>query len=174
MKNELKGTVKALLIEYRRAVDELIAVIRPLGSDEIMMIRDDKTTDPNCKSVQTILSHVVYAGYGYTNFIENHLGADKQRHPREYFESAQEYVAQLSSMFDYCENFFIQHPTTELEEKDHSKKIMTNWGQQYDIEQMMEHAIVHVLKHRGQIERFTRAREYKEVFLAQQTLRPGL
>ena len=174
MKNELKGTIKALLIEYGRAVDELIAVIKPLGSNEIMMIRDDKTTDPDCKSLQTILSHVVYAGYGYTNFIETHLGADKQRHPREYFKSAQEYIVQLNSMFHYCENFFIHHPTLELEEKDHAKKIMTNWGQQYDIEQMMEHAIVHVLKHRGQIERFTKSRENKDVSLAQQNLRSGL
>jgi hypothetical protein len=30
----------------------------------------------------------------------------------------------------------------------------TAWGQVYDFEQFMEHAIVHVLRHRRQIERF--------------------
>ena len=34
------------------------------------------------------------------------------------------------------------------------KKIITSWGQRYDIDQLLEHAIVHVLKHRRQIERF--------------------
>ena len=28
------------------------------------------------------------------------------------------------------------------------------WRQQYDVEQLFEHAIVHVLRHRRQIERF--------------------
>jgi hypothetical protein len=32
--------------------------------------------------------------------------------------------------------------------------MMTSWGQLYDIEQLMEHAIVHVLRHRRQIEQY--------------------
>jgi hypothetical protein len=32
--------------------------------------------------------------------------------------------------------------------------LLTGWGQHYDIEQMMEHAIVHVLRHRRQVEKF--------------------
>jgi len=42
----------------------------------------------------------------------------------------------------------------ELEEYDNAKKMKTSWKQFYDIEQMMEHAIVHILRHRRQIERF--------------------
>jgi len=163
MKNELTGTIKALLIEYERAVDELIALIKPLRSSDIMMIKDDKTSDSNCKSIQTILSHVVYAGYGYICFIENHLGASKQRRPRQYFESAEEYINDLNGMFNYCQDFFIQHPGLELEEKDREKKVVTSWGQEYDIEQMMEHAIVHVLKHRAQIERFVKTSHNKKL-----------
>jgi hypothetical protein len=30
----------------------------------------------------------------------------------------------------------------------------THWGQTYDLEQLLEHAIVHILRHRRQIERF--------------------
>ena len=33
-------------------------------------------------------------------------------------------------------------------------RIESNWGQSYDFEQMLEHAIVHILRHRRQIERF--------------------
>ena len=41
-----------------------------------------------------------------------------------------------------------------LEESDNIKKLTTRWGQMYNIEQLLEHAIVHVLRHRRQIERF--------------------
>lgn len=34
------------------------------------------------------------------------------------------------------------------------KKIFTSWNQVYDIEQVTEHAIVHILRHRRQIEKF--------------------
>jgi len=154
MHPELTGTIKALLDEYKKAVNELIAVIKPLDREEILVIKDDKTTDQNCRSVQTILTHVVYAAYGYTNFIENHLGSKKERRPKKLFENADEYIRELNGMFHDCENFFIEHAGIELEEYDPSKKILTHWGQVYDIEQLMEHAIVHVLKHRRQIQRF--------------------
>ena len=92
MKSELTGTINALLDEYKKAINELIAVIKPLGSREIVVIRDDKTTDENCRSIQTILTHVVYAGYGYTNFIETNLGSKKERRPKKFFENADEYI----------------------------------------------------------------------------------
>lgn len=151
---ELTGTIKALLDEYRKAINELIVVIKPLSAKEIITIRDDKTANENCRSVQTILTHIVYAGYGYTNFIETHLGTKKARRPKKLFEKAGEYIEELNGMFDDCQNFFIENPGIELEEYDPSKKILTHWGQVYDIDQMMEHAIVHVLKHRRQIQRF--------------------
>jgi uncharacterized damage-inducible protein DinB len=154
MKNELTGTIRTLLDEYKKAINELIAVVKPLGSKEILVIRDAKTTDENCRSVQTILTHMVYAGYGYINFIETNLGSKKERRPKHLFENADEYIEELKGMYDHCENFFMEHPNVPLEEYDTSKKILTHWGQVYDIDQMMEHAIVHVLKHRRQIQRF--------------------
>ena len=154
MKQELTGTIKTLLDEYKKGINELIAVIKPLGSKEILVIRDEKTANENCRSVQTILTHVVYAGYGYTNFIENRYGSKKERRPRRLFENAEDYIKELNGMFDYCEKFFNENPGIELEEYDSSKKILTHWGQVYDIDQLMEHAIVHVLKHRRQIQRF--------------------
>jgi len=33
-------------------------------------------------------------------------------------------------------------------------KIDAPWGAHYDMEQLLEHAIVHILRHRRQIERF--------------------
>jgi len=154
MSQESTGTIRALLDEYKKAVNELLAVIKPLSSKELLIIRDDKTSNENCRSIQTILTHVAYAGYGYTNFIEIHLGSKKERRAKLFFENADEYIEDLNGMFEYCRNLFAENPGIELEEYDPSKKILTHWGQVYDIDQLMEHAIVHVLKHRRQIQRF--------------------
>jgi uncharacterized damage-inducible protein DinB len=154
MEHQLTGTIKALLDEYKKAINELIAVIQPLDSKEMLTIKDDKTDNENCRSVQTILTHVVYAGYGYTSFMENRYSGKKERRSKIFFESTDEYINELKGMFDYCESFFMEHPGIPLEEYDASKKILTHWGQVYDIDQLMEHAIVHVLKHRRQIQKF--------------------
>ena len=57
-------------------------------------------------------------------------------------------------MFEYSLNFFQENSNLEIEQLDNTKKINVNWGQQYDIEQLVEHAIVHILRHRRQIEKF--------------------
>ena len=55
---------------------------------------------------------------------------------------------------EYYFKLFDDFPNLVLEENDNQKKILTSWGQLYDIEQLFEHAIVHILRHRRQIERF--------------------
>jgi len=32
--------------------------------------------------------------------------------------------------------------------------MIVRWGPQYDLEQLLEHAVVHILRHRRQIEKF--------------------
>jgi uncharacterized damage-inducible protein DinB len=159
MQKELTGTIKALLNEYKAAIDELILVIKNLKSQDIILMRDNKTTDANCRSVQTILTHLVYAGYNYTSYIGKLADVQKEIPPKKYLANANDYVEALNKMLAYCEDFFIEHPSIPIEGKDNSQRIETHWGQQYDIEQLMEHAIVHMLKHTKQIERFTSALE---------------
>lgn len=154
-KAALSGAVQALLDEYERAIKDLMVVIEPLSEPDLALIRDPRTEDPDCVSIQTILSHVVHSGYGYTVYMENFLGIASARPPKELLASAREYRLQLQEMHRYCCGFFERHHTgLTIEENDPAKKIRTNWGQQYDIEQLMEHAIVHILRHRRQIERF--------------------
>ena len=70
------------------------------------------------------------------------------------FDSVDQYQSGLKDMFKYNEQLFVDYPDIKLEEFDNNKKIKVRWGQQYDVEQLIEHAIVHVLRHRRQIERF--------------------
>ncbi|MBP6532870.1 MAG: DinB family protein [Bacteroidia bacterium] len=151
---ELTGATKALLGEYRKAIDELIVVIQSVDEKSLSKVVDEKTSDPDSKSIQTVLSHVINSGYGYTVYIENSLGMNKTRPEKKLLNNVVEYSNQLNIMFEYCEIFFRSNSDIKLEEHDNSKKIKVNWGQQYDVEQLMEHAIVHILRHRRQIESF--------------------
>jgi len=151
---ELSGSIGALIGEYRKAIDELITVIKPVNDQQLCEIIDQNTTDDDCKSIQSILTHVVSSGFGYIIYIENYIGNNKPRLEKIPYENVNCYIDQLDGMFEYALNFFLLNPNVEIEQLDQSKKIIVNWGQQYDIEQLLEHAIVHILRHRRQIQKF--------------------
>ena len=148
------GSTKALLDEYKKAIDELINIIKPINDSRLSMVVDNETKDSDCKSIQTVLTHVVCSGYNYTIYIENSIGVNKPRVERVVCNSVDQYIDQLNLMFGYCIDFFRQKRNLQIQQTDNSKKVMVNWGQQYNIEQLLEHAIVHILRHRRQIESF--------------------
>jgi hypothetical protein len=148
------GAIGALLDEYERAVQDLNDVLKTVSSSELVSIVDDKTTDADCRSIQTILTHVVRSGYGYVTYIRRHIGESLDFPERILLNSIADYRDALDKMFAYNIQLFADYPHVALEVFDSDKKILVNWGQLYDIEQLMEHAIVHILRHRRQIERF--------------------
>ena len=60
----------------------------------------------------------------------------------------------LDEMMAYNIAIFERYPNIKLKEHDSTKKITTRWGQIYDTDQLMEHAICHILRHRRQIQGF--------------------
>jgi uncharacterized damage-inducible protein DinB len=148
------GAVGAILDEYEKALIELENVIADLRHEDLITIVDNQTDDADCKSIQTILTHVIRAGYCYVIEIRNSLGELIDFVEKKTFNSIEEYIRELRIMFRYNEQLFIDYPNMILEEHKSEKKIVVKWGQRYDIEQLFEHAIVHVLRHRRQIERF--------------------
>jgi hypothetical protein len=148
------GAVGALLDIYENVILELKDVIEAIPDKVLPTIVDFKTADENCKSIQTILSHVVYAGYGYATSVHNHRGYNVVRPERLLHLTLEGYLADLSNLFTYTETIYKGINDSELEQFENSLKIMTSWGQVYDIEQLAEHAIVHVLRHTRQIKKF--------------------
>ena len=148
------GAIGALLDEYEKAVLELQNLLNNITQRELITVVDPNTEDPDCRSIQTILSHVVRSGYCYIIEIRKWLGEKIEYIERKTFNSVEEYHKALTSMFRYNVELFEDYPKIKLEEMDSQRKIMVRWGQQYDEEQLMEHAICHVLRHRRQIERF--------------------
>lgn len=49
----------ALLEEYEKVAKEFHFVIKDLSHQEFVKIRDAKTNDNDCKSIQTITNHVL-------------------------------------------------------------------------------------------------------------------
>lgn len=148
------GPVGALMDEYERAADELKTLLRTVSQKDFLTIADPETSDPDCRSIQTIMNHVVKAGYGYANYIRKQFGNDWVTRKNDY---------ELNSPDIACDEFdkMLSYTLETLQDKwnitgeDVAKNLIkTTWGQTYDFEQLLEHAIVHVLRHRRQIERF--------------------
>ena len=148
------GAIGALLDEYEKAINELIVVIKNISNVQLSIIVDHQTKDEDCRSIQTILTHVVRAGYAYATYARNHQGENLSFQKPNHLDSSNKYVIALKEMFRFTEALFEDYPNITLEETDNSSKMLVSWGQFYDVEQLMEHAIVHILRHRRQIERF--------------------
>ncbi len=148
------GAIGAILDEYEKSLRELKTILRDVTDTELTTIVDSETKDPDCKSIQNILTHVIRAGYCYIIEIRRALGEKIDYSENKTFTTIKSYLEELDAMFQYNEQLFIAYPNLNIEETNPKKKITVRWGQQYDIEQLMEHTIVHILRHRRQIERF--------------------
>lgn len=153
-KHRDNGAIGALLDEYEKVVNELKKVITKISTQELLTKVDHTTKDPECVSIQTILAHVVRAGHTYITEIRKHLGEDLDYTQNELLQSTHDYEVALDKMFEANVKMFDDYPDMQIEENSSDKKMLVRWGQSYDIEQLMEHAIVHILRHRRQIERF--------------------
>jgi hypothetical protein len=149
MKN--KGAVTALLDIYKNTLVHLKDSIATISSEKLTKVIDADTPDDNCQSLQTILAHVVNSGYSYAISIYNSKGNNEIRPAKLFHSDVISFQHDLDKMFAYTVFVFEGIYDTDLEIYEEAKKIKTGWGQYYDIEQLMEHAIVHVLRHQRQI-----------------------
>lgn len=151
-KDYRKGAVGAMMDEYERAALEFQALIRKITEDDFTRTADEATEDESCRSIQTVTSHVIGAGYGYANYIRQQFSMA--------FEPVQRRLvshAEASGGIDEMLAYTIETLDGKWEMTDdeiNRIKIDSRWGVAYDLEQLLEHAIVHVLRHRRQVEKF--------------------
>lgn len=151
-----QGAVGALLDIYEQTIFEFKKVIEDIPDSALSVVIDSQTTDEDCKSIQAILSHVVHSGYSYATSISNLTGHNSTRPDKIFHLTIKDYLEELTNIFMYTENVFTEIKDNELEQLDNSLKIKAGWGQSYDIEQITEHAIVHILRHKRQIDKIKR------------------
>lgn len=145
------GAIGALLDIYEKAIEEFKEVIKDIPADHLTVVVDAETLDESCRSLQSILSHVVHAGFGYATFIKNLKGSSLTRPVKSFHTTVTAYVEDLSNIFAYTQEVLSLFSEEDIYQDDAALKIQSNWGQIYDVEQMMEHAIVHILRHTRQI-----------------------
>ena len=141
-----------MMDEYERAAAELKLLLGLISEDDFNRIVDTETKDEDCRSIQTIITHVVRAGYGYADYIREAFSIPSAR-PENVPVGHLEAVAKIDAMLDYT----VQTLEGKWEMKDEeieSMAMKVRWGPTYNLEQLLEHAIVHILRHRRQVERF--------------------
>lgn len=149
------GAVGALMDETERAAEELRRTVEALPEELFDRVTDPYTDDPDCRSVRSILDHVVRAGYGYAYYLRRHWGLPERRPPGP-AATRDEALDHLRGMVELTAETLDgrwEMPDEEIE----AVRIESGWGVVYDLEQLLEHGIVHLLRHRRQIERLTAA-----------------
>ena len=147
-----EGAVGALMDEYERAASELRRLVGRMAEEDVVRVVDPTTGDEACRSVQTIMSHVVNAGYGYADLLRKLFSIPSTRPPKALL-SHRESLEQLDAALAYTAET-LEGRWRMTDEEISGAVINSGWGVRYDVEQLLEHAIVHVLRHRRQIEKF--------------------
>ena len=141
--------------EYERAAAELRRLIETFDKVSLYSVVDSQTDDEDCLSVRTIISHVVNAGYGYAAYIRGALSLAGDRPPKRLLS-----YGEVLGEYDVMLKFTIGTLDGRWEMPDETIRairIQTGWEVVYDPEQRLEHAFVHILRHRRQFERLRAA-----------------
>ena len=151
-KSYRSGAIGALMDEYERAASDLRRLIEQIPEGDFMRVADSQTNDEDCRSVQTIMSHVVRAGYGYADYIRGQFSIESTR-PQNKLLSHQESLEQLDAVLEYTAQTL--EGRWEMSDEEISRTVINSrWGVVYNVEGLLEHAVVHILRHRRQIEKF--------------------
>jgi len=104
-------------------------------------------------SVRRILGHVVAAGYGHVATVARHCGGRPDVERRftdpDGLDDPETWVAALLDVVRFAREALADVDDASLE-----RRFRASWGQDYDGEQMLEHATCHPGRHVRQIERF--------------------
>lgn len=146
------GMLLALMEEYKRASIDYIKILDDISKEDFLIIRDNKAEDLDCKSIQTVTFHIIQSGYTYANYIQSITNSNWLEY-KVSVNTPQFAIQEINKMLDYTKNSFDDNwYKTNKELEEYSFK--TRWNVIYDLEQLLEHAIVHILRHRRQVENF--------------------
>lgn len=150
LENYRKGAIGSLLDEYEKALFELKTVLQTVDADDYS--RNVEGESEHCCSIQIIMNHVVRAGYGYATYIRDALSSDAMPVEDRQIEQTK-IVGEIDKMFAYTTEIF-EGKRQITDEEMENIYFKTRWDVTYNIDQLLEHAIVHVLRHRRQIQKF--------------------
>lgn len=146
-----KGAIGALTDEYEKALKELKTLLLQISNVKFKKVLNEDV-DTDFQSVKNLVLHIIRSGYVYANHIRKRFGNSYVVPEIEITKTVQG-ISELDKMFNYTvETFEDKWHLTDDELL--NTIIKTSWTT-YDLEAIIEHAIVHILRHRLQIEKMT-------------------
>jgi uncharacterized damage-inducible protein DinB len=151
----LSGAFGALMDEYARAAAQLCGVVEAVPPARFVEVLESGAENP---TIQAICAHVVRAAYGHAAYIRKALSMAVGERPRGQElvpESPEDLRPLLAAAVRYTEVTVagLRADPAFAAEETSSILFPVNWGPVYDPEGLLEHGIVHLLRHRRQIER---------------------
>jgi len=143
------GAIGALTDEYEKALNELKTLLSGITDDQFNAIVDSSVKE-DFQSVKNIVIHIVKSGYVYANHIRKRFGNNIDKNEIN-INSIHEAFFQLDKMFHYTVETF--EDKWLLSDDDLLNTIIKTSWTTYDLEAIIEHSIVHILRHRLQIEK---------------------
>ena len=146
-----EGAIGALMDEYEKASIELASIIEKLSQSEFEKILDSTTEDEDCRSVRTIISHVIRSGYGYANSIRRATNQTEIK-PEFQTNNPKEALINFDKMLKYTEETLEDKWKMSYDDI-FNTVVFASDGTKSNLEARLEHAIVHILRHRRQLEK---------------------
>ncbi|WP_339838170.1 hypothetical protein [uncultured Flavobacterium sp.] len=143
------GALGALTDEYEKVIIDFKKMLLSISDAQFIKVLD--TNEPlDFQSIRNITFHVVRSGYVYSNYIRKYY-KEESIAPDFQLETVAQAIENLDLMFAYSDATF--ENKWHFTDDDLIKvRITTSWTT-YDLEAICEHAIVHVLRHKRQIEK---------------------
>jgi len=149
------GALGALMDLYEQEAELFLELMNDKVQDaDWAVIKDAETKDEDCRSIQTICQHIVGAAQYYIELVKKGENPDytiEKIHitlsEKKDFEP--QFRAVLKAQAQYFENRWDMS-----DEAIEAIKIKTDWGNILDPESLLEHAVLHVMRHHRQILRW--------------------
>lgn len=148
------GALGAVMDLYEQESELLFDMMHTVKDEDWAIIKDAETKDEDCRSIQTICQHMVGAGKYYIELMKkgenpNYEIAKTSINLANKAEFEREFRAVLEAQANYFEGRWEMS-----DEEIDAIQIKTGWGNILDPETLMEHAVVHVMRHHRQILKF--------------------
>ena len=144
------GALGAMMDEYERAAVELTNLLETVDAPRFVVEYPPEAE--KCRSIQKIMRHVIRAAYGCANDIRAALNMPVTVTLPTNLEDKHASIVALQKALNYTAAA-LEDKWAMSEDEIERVTMPTPWGTTYTLEQMLEHAIVHILRHRRQIER---------------------
>jgi len=142
---------RALVLLHERALRDLLPVWRRAKAAEIRL---PSTKDPDYASLETLLQHALRSARGYMTWLCEKLGLpepgiDPAPEAPRVEQEAERFIQYLLERW--------RLPLADVEEARFGATHKTRWGEDMSLEGMLEHAVMHPIRHRFQLEELMEA-----------------